>query len=331
MDPVTHFASGALGGRALRDKFPGRAIAFLTIAAALLPDIDNFIGIGNPELYLIHHRGITHSFFGGLLLAAGLAGLVRVFSRGISFWSALLIAYACILVHIFLDLVTSYGTQVFAPFTNKRYAIGSVFIIDPILTLLLIGLWIGSRRSRKSSSSIAVIGLVLLALYPMANLAVKIGLENNLRDRLHRESVSYQRLELSPEILTPFLWRVVVEDELTYRMSDLRLWSPGKPLEFESFRKADRALLARLGERASFFTTFAWFAAYPVMETAAGKNGSRVVFGDLRFYSSINRTRSLNGENAGPFSLSAEIDRNGDLIGYVFGREAGVRVIQRVE
>ena len=75
MDPVTHIASGGLGGRALRDYFPGRSFTFYVIAAAMIPDIDNFVGIGNPELYLIHHRGITHSFLGGLVVACLLAGL----------------------------------------------------------------------------------------------------------------------------------------------------------------------------------------------------------------------------------------------------------------
>lgn len=331
MDPITHLTTGGLGGRVLRGFFPGRAITLLTVTAALIPDIDNFIGIGNPELYLIHHRGITHSLTGGLGIALALAGLLRLFSRSIPFWKGVLVAYAGILVHIFLDLITSYGTQVFAPFTDSRHTVQCVFILDPILTVPLLALWIGSFVSRRRGRVLAVTGLCWVLVYPGINFAIRTVLENHLGSRLRAEGVAYDRLELSPEVLTPFFWKLILEDPSSYQMTGISLLEPERPLELERFQKADRALLSDLGERASYFRTFAWFAAYPVMQAEADGDRKRLIFGDLRFYSTSASVRRTLGQSASPFSLTALLDRGGRLIAYEYGRFGGTRLIHRVE
>jgi inner membrane protein len=331
MDPVTHFTTGALGARALREVFTGRSIALLTITAALIPDIDNFIGLGNPELYLIHHRGITHSFLGGFTIAIALAGIFRLFSRSIPLRKGLVIAYACILCHIFLDLITSYGTQIFAPFDHNRYTLQCAFIVDPIFTLLLAGFWVLSLVSKKRGRNIAVAGLIVVLIYPLLNLGIRAGLERSLAKRLSGEGMACKRVELSPEVLAPFFWKVIVEEDSTYRMAGLRLLEPARPLNFLVFQKADLSLLNELGQRASFFRTFGWFAAYPVMQKSDTPSGSRVTFGDLRFYSTVAWLRDAMGSGRSPFALTAILDRNGKLTGYVYGRATGARLIQRVE
>jgi inner membrane protein len=329
MDPVTHIASGGLGGRALRDYFPGRSFTFYVIAAAMIPDIDNFVGIGNPELYLIHHRGITHSFLGGLVVACLLAGLFRLFTRSIPFWKGAVIAYAAVSIHIFLDLITSYGTQIFAPLTDERYTLRCVFIIDPLFTLTLIGFWTAAAIWQRKGRSIAIAGLCCLVIYPGISLGVRKVLESHLNGRLRAEGVRFERLELSPEILTPFVWKVVVEDESHYRMGSVDIFSLRRPIHLESFLKADQSLLQELGRNVSFFRTFNWFAVYPIMRIQKSGDGSRVTFGDLRFYSTL--IRRSTGDGGDFFSLTAILDRNRRITSYEFGHSGTRRLIERVE
>jgi inner membrane protein len=330
MDPVTHLATGGLGGRALKERFPGRAVVLLTITAALIPDVDNFVGIGNPELYMIHHRGITHSFLGGLGIALLLAALFRVFSRSLSFRHGLLIGYAFIVSHIFLDLITSYGTQIFTPLTDNRYTVQCVFIIDPVFTLTLVGLWIFAARSRTGGRTVAIAGLLWVAAYPGINLAIRWELEQHVAVRLAAQGVTYDSLELSPEALTPFFWKLVLEDGASYRLASVSLFEPNRTLALEDFRKADRALMGDLGRKVSLFMTFSWFAAYPVMETTETPEGSRVTFGDLRFHSTLPRMRAAAGRERSPFSLTALLDREGKLVAYEYGGAEGTRLM-RVE
>lgn len=42
--------------------------------------------------------------------------------------------------HIFLDLLTGYGTQIFWPFVRTPLAIDSIFIVDPLYTLPFLAL-----------------------------------------------------------------------------------------------------------------------------------------------------------------------------------------------
>ena len=56
------------------------------------------------------------------------------------------------LTHILLDCFTTYGTQVFAPFSDVRVAWGTISVVDPIYTLpFLICLLVAARFSREDS------------------------------------------------------------------------------------------------------------------------------------------------------------------------------------
>ncbi|MBF0552238.1 MAG: metal-dependent hydrolase, partial [Deltaproteobacteria bacterium] len=113
MDPITHLTAGALLAQSLKRLFPERYFLFFLVLAAWIPDIDNVIGLGHPELFLIHHRGITHSLAGGLVIAVLLAGIFRLIIKAFPFWWGVVTGYAGILSHIYLDVITTYGTQVF--------------------------------------------------------------------------------------------------------------------------------------------------------------------------------------------------------------------------
>ena len=227
MDPVTHSAAGLLGGQAVRHWFGGRAILLFTLIAALIPDIDNFVGRGNPELYLIHHRGITHSLLGGLALALALALAFRAIFRRRPLWLLFVIAFGGIVGHIFLDLITAYGTQVFFPMNNERYTIECVFIIDPLFTITMIVFLVASFISGKHQRLIAVLGIAWTLAYHFANIMVRGAVTDRLESRLTRQGIGYEKVHLTPEFLTPFVWKAIVEDGPTYRLAQVRLFDPG--------------------------------------------------------------------------------------------------------
>src|SRR5574339_390145 len=113
MDPLTHALSGALIARATAGA-PTRAGTHtlplarrvgLGFVAAAFPDVDVALSWLSPLAYLYYHRGVTpwRAYFG-------------VFA-----W--------CIAIHIAGDLITSFGTMIFAPFSDARYALSTTFII----------------------------------------------------------------------------------------------------------------------------------------------------------------------------------------------------------
>lgn len=120
MDNVTHTLTGlALAQAGLGRRSPGATLAL--VLASNLPDADLLFGISGPATYLEHHRDVSHSLVAIPLLALGLAGAVRLFNRKARTLPLFLVSLAAIAVHVFMDLWTSYGTRVLAPFDRTFY------------------------------------------------------------------------------------------------------------------------------------------------------------------------------------------------------------------
>ena len=331
MDPFTHITVGALGGQTIRERFRGRAIFWFCVLSAWIPDIDNLMGLGNPEFYLLHHRGLTHSFLGGVVIAIVLAGIFKIFIRSFPFLAGILLSYLCIGSHIFLDFITSYGTQIFAPFTNNRHMIQCVFIIDPIFSLALFILLYLSFRLKQRRRHIAVAGLLWVLLYPMANLGIRETLQSYLKKSLTQQQLSYSEIHVTPTILTPLYWKVLVEDADSYRAARLNVFQPTKLTPFEIFQKADLNLMRKFGEKAPFFKTYEWFAVYPVMEKKETEDGVTVTFGDLRFYTNLKIGRQTFDRNNMEFSLTAVLNKQQEITGFIYQRPGRTRTIQYLE
>lgn len=157
MDTVTHGIVGALIGKAFFADDPGKAapswrerpsnsgrVAVISATlGAIFPDIDIFAGpIAHNSLALITwHRSITHSLVVLPLWAVVLAFLTRWLAARVR-WPApsmgmLIGIYAAGLAsHIFLDVLTSFGTMVWSPLNYARPAWDWLFIIDLVLTSL---------------------------------------------------------------------------------------------------------------------------------------------------------------------------------------------------
>ena len=159
MDTITHGIVGALAGKALfagRDVPAGfakggesgalssptaRAAIVACTLGSMFPDIDIFAGplARNPLAIMEWHRNITHSGvilpIWALLLTAISIPLARLLKWEAPPFLTLFAIYAVgIATHIFLDLVTSFGTMVWSPLRYSRPAWDWVFIIDLTLT-----------------------------------------------------------------------------------------------------------------------------------------------------------------------------------------------------
>src|SRR5687768_6836843 len=171
MDTLTHALSGALLARATvparadDQTLPlGRRI-FVGFLAAAAPDLDFVFGYLGPIEYLYHHRGITHSLILLPLWAFLLAKLAALAWRRDRSWRAYFGIIAMgIALHIAGDLITSYGTMVFAPFSDARVSLGTTFIIDLWFTgIILAGLAAAAIWRRTPVPAIA--GLAALCGY----------------------------------------------------------------------------------------------------------------------------------------------------------------------
>ncbi|MEW5908850.1 MAG: metal-dependent hydrolase [Thermodesulfobacteriota bacterium] len=331
MDPITHMTSGLLTAQAFRPSTGNRLFFILCIIGSLIPDIDNFAGLWGPEFYLIHHRGVTHSIFGAIALAALLGFFYTALNGFYSKKKSFAILLFLVFIHIFLDMITSYGTQIFYPFTRHRYEIASVFIIDPFFTISLIGIALLSYKFKENRVRIAVFGLIWLVIYPAIGYGVRSHVQYRVEHHLIQNGNSQRRVHVLPEAFSPVYWKVILEDEKNYYLGVVCLMENSKKIEYERYEKADLVLMRTLGEKVSFFKTFAWFASFPFMEIDNSGDQEIITFGDLRFISMMKLLKNRSQRNGRPFSISAVLDINRNIIGYTYRKPGGTQIIQHIE
>ncbi len=207
MDTITHGIAGALVGKAFfagsgsadvatsspESKYAGynhragRVAIWATTLGGIFPDCDSLMGLfdANGMAVISTHRGVTHSFLIMPLWALGLAALTRWICdrRKISCPSlaALTGIYAAgIALHIFLDLITSFGTMIWAPLSATRVSWDLVFIIDFVLTGIVlvpqVAAWVYRERIPQPLRALFAWGFFTLAGYGVRWLARSLRL-----------------------------------------------------------------------------------------------------------------------------------------------------------
>jgi inner membrane protein len=213
-------------------------------------------------------------------------------------------------IHILGDLITSYGTMVFAPLSDARYAWNTTFIIDLWFTAAIVAglalswLW---RRSRVP----AVAALAVLAAYvgwqaTLHHVAVAFG-----RGYAQAAGFHSPRVTAQPRPASSLNWIVFVEEgeRLDYALVRItqgdappappadagffaRISAPYVPIDRAEWVRTRRygarpedSALARAAWEQPAFGYFRWFAQYPVVyRIDRGNPATCVWFQDLRFF-----------------------------------------------
>lgn len=227
MDTLTHALSGALLARATEPTrapvIPRRTRVAVMFWSAAFPDSDFVLRFIDPLTYLTNHRGITHSVVMLPFWAVGLALLFQLLYRGRYSWRAF--AGVCALgigMHIAGDVITSFGTMLFAPLSDWRAQLPVTFILDPYFTGIIIAGLLGSLRWRQTRAP-AVIALTVLAAY--------VGSEALLHQRARAIGDAYiaanrlaaARAHALPQPFSPFNWLIVVEQPQRYLLGYVSL------------------------------------------------------------------------------------------------------------
>ncbi|MGH9812361.1 MAG: metal-dependent hydrolase, partial [Candidatus Acidiferrales bacterium] len=140
MDTISTGIGGALLAKALPEGWRGpRGVAVVTLAS-VLPDADVLANpfIADQLARIAQHRSFTHSLVGVAVMAPLLALLVWRFGRDKNFARLTALALYGMLWHLFTDLATSWGTQVFYPFSRERVVWDLLFILDFVFTGILL-------------------------------------------------------------------------------------------------------------------------------------------------------------------------------------------------
>lgn len=229
MDTLTHALSGALLARATeahdaqRRALPRATRMWVGFWAAAFPDSDFVLRFIDPLMYLTTHRGVTHSVVLLPVWALVLGAIFFYLTRRRYSWRALAGVTALgIGAHIVGDVITAFGTMMFAPLSQARVAWPAAFIIDPYFSAIIIAGLIASARWPATRMP-AVIGLALLASYVGFQ-----GLQHERALDVGRAYAAHEapggRVHALPQPFTPFHWLVVIEQPQRYHLAYVSLW-----------------------------------------------------------------------------------------------------------
>jgi membrane-bound metal-dependent hydrolase YbcI (DUF457 family) len=170
MDNITHTLFALTLARTPLGR-GGRGTTAALVLASSAPDIDIVATAGGAVDYLRWHRGPTHGLLGVVPLGLAVAGLVwvggRAFARdraakAASFRWLVAVSTIGVLLHLLMDLPTSYGTRLLSPVDWRWFSEDWMPIIDIYLLLTLgAGLLLG-RASPRARGRSAVIALTLM-------------------------------------------------------------------------------------------------------------------------------------------------------------------------
>ncbi len=213
MDSLSQLALGAAIGVAVMGKRAGVGRSALVGAFfGTLPDLDVLIDYGDPISNMTFHRGFSHGVFYLSLLSPLLAWLLSRLPGQQGSWRRWTLAIWLVLVtHVLLDNMTVYGTQLAQPFTDYPFALGSIFIIDPLYTLpLLIGLFAALLRSQHRGLGSNRWGLYLSTLYLGWSLFAQWQVTQTADRWLAEQGVKVEQRLVTPTAFNTLLWRVLV-------------------------------------------------------------------------------------------------------------------------
>jgi inner membrane protein len=279
MDNLAHSLAGLALSRAGLGRTTTGATAALVIASNL-PDIDVVSRFLGTAAFLEQHRGLSHSIVGGPLLALALAGVLRLTVRGARFLPLLACSLAGVAGHVFMDLLTSYGTRVLLPFDGTWYAWDLVFIVDPIVWGLLLASAVAFRRSAMSSQ-IATVGLGLLLTYVGARAVLHSQAIDTARDLLP-SNIPLRRIAALPAPLSPFRWKILADAGDRLYSGELNLNGRQGTLTKRDKLPED-AVVQRVRETSDVAAAFLDFSRFPWLEVTDTPDGRAVSWRDLRF------------------------------------------------
>jgi inner membrane protein len=320
MDPITHVTAGILIGQAVRDRFPvARGFVPLAAFAAWMPDLDNIVTFFGPEAYMLYHRGYTHSILGGAVMAWLLAWIMARFWPDAGRRRLFVLYFVCVLSHLFLDTITSYGTMLFLPFSDVRVAVSSVYIVDPVFTLTLIALAVLSLRRPAARKTLAVAGLAVMLAWPALGFGIGRLTDAQAERLLAARGIQAGEVHVQPDAFAPLWWKVIARDGDQYVLTGLNWLHPDRLLPERRYARADAGELKRLGAQAPVFSYYLWFTDFPVRMVEDTPDGARETFADLRFMAVNPVVEAIRGP-AIPFTLAADLSPSGHLIRAFFSQ-----------
>jgi len=188
-----------------------------------------------------------------------------------------------IFTHPLLDSCTTYGTQLFQPFSDYRVAFNNIAVADPAYTapflvcVIVASFFIKSSFWRKFFN---VAGLTISSLYLMWSLYNKYRVNQVFERSFAEKNIVYDRYMTTPTILNNILWFGVAQKDDTYYTGFYSLLDEeARVLEFEEVKQNEELIAPWRHHR--YIEVIKWFSNGYYSVRQDGED--RYIFSDLRY------------------------------------------------
>jgi membrane-bound metal-dependent hydrolase YbcI (DUF457 family) len=312
VDNITHTLIGLTLVRAgLGRRTPGALPVMLVATNA--PDLDIVTAMtGGAVPYLAAHRGATHGPLGVVLFGLAIAlviwlvlGRRRDSDHRPSLAALIGVGLIGGVLHVLMDLPTSYGTRILSPFDTTWFAFDWLPIIDIYLWAMLIVGLIAARFAPARRAAIARATLTaVVAFYGVRaaaharalDLAARAGADGVASPCVAAPVLTRHPLAIHappaagicrqaaaiPTFFSPFRWMLIRQYANGYELRDVSLLAP--TTIDRRWVPSDREAANGAARQAEIARVFLSFSRLPAIEaTPLPDGGSRVRFVDVRF------------------------------------------------
>jgi len=197
-------------------------------------------------------------------------------------WSWLF--FWAIFTHPLLDACTTYGTQLFQPFSDYRAAFNNISVVDPLYTLpfllLVLAALIAGRKRQRLRRALNWSGLAVSSLYLLLTFANKYHVQGVFRRSLAEKEIAYHRFMTAPTILNNLLWQGIAEGDTAYYHGLYSILDEEAEVHNFTVIPKNHHLLAE-GDYARDLEVLTWFSDgyFSILRREDG----RLQYNDLRF------------------------------------------------
>jgi len=136
--------------------------------------------------------------------------------------------FLALFTHPLLDCFTTYGTQLFAPFSNFRVAFSTISVADPLYTVpFIICLLVASllQRDNPKRRFWNYLGIGLSSTYLIFTVFNKQFINHQFQDALEQQEIEYSSFITNPTILNNLLWSCTVKGPNDYYLGYYSLFN----------------------------------------------------------------------------------------------------------
>ncbi len=271
MDPITHSLAGAVISRL---GFKKKAALWVLLISSVAPDLDYISRIWGADMLLRYHRGITHGIL-ALLIAPLIIAFAFGFKKGfIYYYFIALLGYGS---HLFMDLLTQYGTRILSPLDWNPYSLNILFIIDPYIIIGLLLCLIFCAFNKKSAAAVSAVAIIILISYIGGRYYLHGKTEDFLRARI--DANTYKIYPLPNAFLR---WWFVVKSGNEIKTGFADLFTQRIYVQ-DTFMLNENDPLIERSKETRAVKNFLYFANFPYPMVKKDKDKSAVVWKELAY------------------------------------------------